>query len=108
MANRITVKDTQFNVGDTVKIHYNLADTNEKTKLQVFEGIVLDVNGKGDNRMFTVRKITKSNIGVERIFPAISPFIEKVDIAKKTTSRKAKVNYVRTRSKREIKDKLYR
>ena len=107
MANTITVKDTVCAVGDTLKIHYSLHDKDKK-KNQVFEGILLDIKGRENNKMFTVRKVTKSNIGVERIFPVISPFIEKVEVSKKGSTKLSNVSYVRTRSRKDIKDKLYK
>lgn len=106
MARSVTIKDTKINVGDTVKIHYAIKDKDKK-KNQIFEGIVLSVRGEGNNKMFTVRKVTRSNIGVERIFPVISPFIEKIEVAKASTNTRANVKYIRERSKREIKEKLY-
>ncbi len=106
MARSITIKDTQVNVGDTIKLHYAIKDKDKK-KNQIFEVIVLDIRGTGNNTMFTVRKITRSNIGVERIFPVISPFIEKIEISKQTSNKKSNVKYIRSRSKREIKEKLY-
>lgn len=106
MARSAIVKDTHVSVGDQIKLHYTFKD-NDKRKSQVFEGIVLAIRGRGDNKMMTVRKLTRSNIGVERIFPLISPFIENVDVAKKSTSTRANISYIRSRSKRDIKEKLY-
>ncbi len=107
MANAISIKETIFKVGDTIQIHYAFNDKDKK-KSQIFEGIVLGIRGRETNKMFTVRKMTRSGIGVERIFPAISPFIEKIEVARESKTKRAKINYIRTRSKREIKDKLYR
>lgn len=107
MARSITIKDTECSVGDQVKIHYAIQDKDKK-KNQIFEGIILDIRGRETNKMFTVRKMTKSNIGVERIFPVISPFIEKIEVAKKGSTRRSNVKYIRTRSRKDIKEKLYR
>jgi len=106
MARYVTIKDTEVTAGDTIKIHYAIQDKDKK-KNQIFEGIVLAIKGRGNNKMFTVRKVTRSNIGVERIFPVISPFIEKVEIVKKATSTRANIQYIRDRSRKEIKEKLY-
>lgn len=106
MAQTTTVQDTKITTGDTVKIHYAIKDKDKK-KNQIFEGIVLSIKGRGSNKMFTVRKMTRSNIGVERIFPVISPFIEKIEVTKNTSNSRANVKFIRTRSKREIKEKLY-
>jgi len=106
MSFKRTVKETEVSVGDKVKIHYSFTEKDKK-KSQIFEGIVLGFRGHGDNASFMVRKIPKSNIGVERIFPVKSPFIEKVEISKKGNSPKAKIYYIRDRSHKEIKDKLF-
>lgn len=107
MARSVTINETLVTVGDTIKIHYAIKDKDKK-KNQIFEGIVLSVRGRGNNKMFTVRKVTRSNIGVERIFPVISPFIEKVEIASKTSNTRANIEYIRERSRRDIKEKLYK
>lgn len=107
MARSIVLKDTPINVGDSIKIHYAVKDKDKK-KSQLFEGIVLAIKGRESNKMVTVRKLTRSNIGVERIFPAISPFIEQVEVVKISSTTRANVSYIRDKSKKEIKDKLYR
>ena len=107
MARSLVLQDLSVTVGDTIKVHYSFSEKDKK-KSQIFEGIVLAVRGRGDNQMVTIRKMTRSNIGVERIFPVISPFIEKVEIVKKTSSTRANIQYIRTRSKKDIKENLYR
>lgn len=107
MANSITFKDTVVRVGDTIKVHYAFSDKDKK-KSQIFEGIVLALRGRGTNKMITVRKMTKSGIGVERIFPIISPFVEKVEVTRQTSHTKSNIGFIRDRSKREIQEKLYR
>lgn len=106
MARSVTIQDTLVNVGDSVKIHYAVQDKDKK-KNQIFEGIVLSVRGRDTNKMFTVRKLTRSNIAVERIFPVISPFIEKIEVTKTSRNTKANIEYIRSRSRREIKEKIY-
>jgi len=106
MANTVKIKDIEAHIGDQLKIHYSFVEK-EKKKIQIFEGILLAVKGRESNKMFMLRKVPKSNIGVERIFPVESPFIEKVEISKKGTTRRAKIYYIRDRSHREIKDKLF-
>ena len=66
-----------FKAGDTVTVHYKIKEGN-KERIQTYQGVVLQRSGKGVNETFTVRKIS-GNIGVERIFPCTSPFIDKVD-----------------------------
>lgn len=105
MANAITVKDTTLGIGDTVKVHYSFNEAGKK-KLQIFEGILMAIKGMNENKMFTVRKMTKSKVGVERIFPVNSPFIDKVDVAKKGIVRRAKIYFIRGMSDRLIRERL--
>lgn len=82
-----------FKAGDTITVHYKIKEGN-KERIQNFQGVVLQRSGKGLNETFTVRKIS-GNIGVERIFPLSSPFIEKIDINKRGVVRKARIFYLR-------------
>lgn len=107
MANVVTILETAARVGDMIKITYAFKDADGKEKSQIFEGIVLGVRGIGINQMVTVRKMTRSKIGVERIFPVQSPYIKKCEVVRKTTNTKAKVYYIRDRSQREIRERLY-
>ena len=106
MANSITIKDTKVKIGDTIAITYKFKDK-DKEKSQIFKGIVISIKGSSVNKMFTVRKMTRSKIGVERIFPIISPFIDKVDVLKSGTVKKAKAYFIRDKSEREIAERLY-
>src|SRR3989338_11279435 len=106
MANSITIQEMPIKVGDTVSITYGFVDK-DKEKTQVYAGIVLQIRGEGMSKTFTVRKMTKSKIGVERIFPVASPFIKKISVVKKTKNSKAKIGFIRTRSEREIRERLY-
>ena len=67
-----------FNSGDTITVHYKIKEGN-KERIQQFRGVVIQRRGSGLSETFTVRKIS-GNIGVERIFPLASPFIDKIDI----------------------------
>ena len=69
-----------FKAGDTITVHYKIKEGN-KERIQNFQGVVLQRSGKGINATFTVRKIS-GNIGVERIFPLSSPFIDKIEVNK--------------------------
>ena len=82
-----------FKAGDTVTVHYKIREGN-KERTQNFQGVVLQRSGKGVNETFTVRKIS-GNIGVERIFPISSPFIEKIEVNKKGVVRRARIFYLR-------------
>lgn len=95
-------------VGDTVRVHYKLIEKEKvsgKTKrevkeetrerIQIFEGIVIAIKGTGANAMMMVRKIGAGAIGIERIFPVISPWIKKIEIKKHGAVRRAKLYYLR-------------
>ena len=82
-----------FKAGDTITVQYKIKEGN-KERIQNFQGVVLQRSGKGPNETFTVRKIS-GNIGVERIFPMSSPFIEKIDVNKKGVVRRARIFYLR-------------
>jgi large subunit ribosomal protein L19 len=82
-----------FKAGDTVTVHYKIKEGN-KERIQTFQGVVLQRAGKGVNETFTVRKIS-GNIGVERIFPSTSPFIDKIDVNKRGVVRRARIFYLR-------------
>jgi len=101
MAISATIKDTPVHVGDLVRVHTRVVE-GEKDRVQIFEGLVLGIHGRGDDRMFTVRKIATGNIGVERIFPLASPWIVKIDVKKTGRVRRAKLNYVRAKSNRQV------
>ena len=83
----------EFGSGDTITVHYKIREGN-KQRIQMFRGTVIQRKGSGTNETFTVRKMS-GNVGVERIFPAASPFIEKIDINKKGRVRRAKIYYLR-------------
>lgn len=84
-----------FAPGDTIKVHQRITE-GEKTRTQVFKGIVLQLRGRGENKMFTVMKMV-GQISVERIWPVNSPLIEKIEIAEKSRKRirRAKLNYLK-------------
>jgi large subunit ribosomal protein L19 len=83
----------EFNPGDTVNIHYRVRE-GDKERIQQYEGVVISIRGAGASRTFTVRKIS-NNVGVERIFPVVSPYIAQVDIKKRGKVRRAKLYYLR-------------
>lgn len=105
MANAMIIKDITMGIGDTIKVHYLFKD-GDKEKRQIFEGILMAIKGMGENKMFAVRKMTKSKVGVERIFPVNSPFIEKIEVSKKGSTRRAKIYFIRDMSDREIRERL--
>ena len=85
-----------FNSGDTITVHYKIREGN-KERIQQFRGVVIQRRGSGLTETFTVRKLS-GNIGVERIFPTSSPFIEKIDINKRGQVRRARIFYLRGRT----------
>ncbi|MDX2225995.1 MAG: 50S ribosomal protein L19 [Verrucomicrobiae bacterium] len=84
-----------FSVGDTVKVH-TIVKEGEKSRVQIFTGIVISRKGSGLNANFTVRRISYGE-GVERIFPLHSPNIEKIEVEKQGDVRRAKLYYLRDR-----------
>ncbi len=83
------------NVGDTVRVHVRIKE-GEKERIQVFEGIVIGKKHGGVSETITVRK-TSYGVGVERVFPVNSPFVEKVETVRKGRVRRAKLFYLRDR-----------
>lgn len=83
----------RFKAGDTITVQYKIKEGN-KERIQNFTGVVLQRAGKGINATFTVRKIS-GNVGVERIFPLSSPFIEKIEVNKRGVVRRARIFYMR-------------
>ncbi len=84
-----------FAVGDTVKVHTRVIE-GDKERIQIFTGIVIGRKGAGINANFTVRRIS-SGVGVERVFPLHSPRIAKIEVERKGSIRRAKLNYLRDR-----------
>lgn len=84
---------TTFNIGDTVRIFVKVVE-GDKERIQPFEGVVIARRGSGTREMFTLRKIS-FGVGVERIFPLLSPSIDKIDVLKKGSVRRAKLYYLR-------------
>lgn len=94
MALQAEIKETIFKVGDWVNVTQTSFE-GEKEKSVSFEGRVISIKGRGENKMFTVRKIARDGIGVEKIFPIFSPTISKMTIKKKGNVRRAKLYYLR-------------
>ena len=86
---------TDFGVGDSVRVHTKVIE-GDKERIQIFSGIVIGCRGHGLNSTFTVRRISYGE-GVERIFPLHSPRIDKVEVERKGSVRRAKLTYLRQR-----------
>ena len=87
-----------FRSGDTVAVHYKIKE-GDRERIQVFEGVVIAKKRGGVRETFIVRKVSYG-VGVERIFPLHSPLIDKIEVKKKGKVRKAKLYYLRGRSKK--------
>ena len=98
----------EFNVGDTVKVHYRITEGNRE-RIQVFQGDVIRRHGHTSRETFTVRKISFS-VGVERTFPVHSPKIDKIEVTRRGDVRRAKLYYLRNKVGKaaKIKEKAYR
>ena len=94
-----------FKAGDSITVTYKIKE-GEKERLQNFAGVVLQRRGAGATEIFTVRKIS-GGVGVERIFPVFSPFIDKIEVNKRGVVRRARIFYLRelTGKKARIKEK---
>ena len=99
MKNKIPV----LNVGDTVKVHVRVKEGNRE-RIQVFEGIIIKVQGGGANQTFTVRRISYG-VGVEKTFLIHSPAVEKVEVVRVGKARRAKLFYLRDRVGKSAKTK---
>ncbi|GET21875.1 50S ribosomal protein L19 [Prolixibacter denitrificans] len=97
----------QFGPGDTITVHYKIREGN-KERIQNYRGTVIQIKGSGLTKTFTVRKMS-GNVGVERIFPSNSPFIDQIDVNRRGSVRRARLFYLRGRTgkKARIKEKRF-
>ncbi len=86
---------TDFQVGDTVKVHTRVIE-GDKERIQIYSGIVIGRKGAGINENFTVRRVSYGE-GVERVFPLHSPRVAKVEVERRGSVRRARLNYLRNR-----------
>ena len=101
-------KELGIRAGDTVRVHQKIVDDKGKSRIQVFEGLVLArKHGYEPGATFTVRKVA-SGVGVEKIFPLYSPMIDKLEIVKRAKVRRAKLYHIREKVNREIKRQMRR
>ena len=96
-----------FSAGDTITVQYKIIEGN-KERTQNYRGVVLQRKGSGSKETFTVRKMS-GNIGVERIFPIASPFIQNIEVNKKGRVRRSRIYYLRrlTGKKARIQEKRF-
>src|SRR5436309_6388697 len=86
----------EFSVGDSVRVHTKVVE-GDKERIQIFSGVVIGKRGRGLNETFTVRRISYGE-GVERVFPLHSPRVEKIEVERKGSVRRAKLTYLRKRT----------
>lgn len=84
-----------FGPGDTLKVHVRVVEGGRE-RVQIFEGVVIAINGGGLNKTVIVRKVS-FGVGVERIFPVHAPIIQKIEVVRKGDVRRAKLYYLRDR-----------
>src|SRR5882672_6825715 len=87
--------NTPFNVGDSVRVHTKVVE-GDKERIQIFSGVVIGKRGRGLNETFTVRRISYGE-GVERVFPLHSPRVDKIEVERHGSVRRAKLTYLRKR-----------
>ena len=100
---QLKAKIPDLKVGNTVKVHVRIKEGN-KERIQVFEGIIIKVQGSGVNKTFTVRKLSYG-LGVEKTFLIHSPLVEKVEVVRVGKARRAKLFYLRDRVGKAAKTK---
>lgn len=90
-------KLADFRTGDTVRVHYKIQEGADKSKfrIQLFEGVVIRRRKGTADGSFTVRKISAGGVGVERVFPIYSPYVDKVDVIASGIVRRARLYYLR-------------
>ncbi len=83
----------EFRAGDTLKVHVKVVEGN-RSRVQVFQGVCIRIQGSGVGRTFTVRKVS-FGVGVERTFPLHTPIIDKIEVVTRGDVRRAKLYYLR-------------
>ena len=101
-----TRKALYFAAGDTVRVWNKIKESDGKTRLQAFEGMILArKHGTETGATFTMRKVT-SGVGVERVYPLFSLSLDKIEIVRKNMTRRSKLYYVRDKALRDVRRKL--
>ena len=95
MANQLNFKETKAKVGDLIRVYFGEGN--------YFEGMLMAIRGSLENQSFTVRRIGAAGVGIERVFPVASPLLQKVEVKKTSKVKRAKLYYLRTLTKKEIK-----
>lgn len=92
----VKAETPSFSAGDTVKVHVKIKE-GDKERIQIYEGVVIGLQGTGSRKSFVVRKISHG-VGVERVFPLFSPAVTKVEVVDSGRVRRSKIYYVRNLS----------
>lgn len=91
------INGTDIHIGDTLRVFSQVVE-GAKARIQIFEGILISLRGRGENATFTVRRISAGGVGVERIWPVTAKSLVKVEVKKKNSGvRRAKLYYLRGR-----------
>lgn len=90
-------REESFNSGDTIAVSFKIRE-GDKTRIQNFQGVVIQKKGSGLGRTFTLRKSSGNNVYVERVFPFHSPLIDKIKLIRRGRVRRAKLYYLRGRT----------
>lgn len=96
MANSFTYQDQTFHTGDSVKLYLNVTE-GDKSRTQLFEGLIISIKGEQSGKSITVRKIATGAIGVERIIHLGNPNLKKIELKSQGNVRRAKLYYLRSR-----------
>ncbi len=104
MSIKFTLGDTEFYVGDSVRVNYKIKEKGDKERLQAFDGIILSIKGRGDNKNFVVSKNASDAVRVERIFPVNSPWVGSVVKLRnpKRKVRRSKLYFLRKENSRTL------
>jgi large subunit ribosomal protein L19 len=95
-AENVKADAPKFGIGDNVRVHVKIKE-GDKERVQVFAGAVIARDGRGSTETFTVRRMSYG-VGVEKVFPVHSPYLEKVEVERVARVRRAKLYYLRSRS----------
>jgi len=108
MSQYLQFSDQEYSVGDTIAVHQEITEGSKK-RVQVFEGTLIAVSGRGAGKSFTVRKVSAGNVAVEKIFPVQLPAIVKIVSKRRGQVRRSKLYFLRQkigRRQTRIKEKL--
>ena len=104
--NTASRRKDDFDAGDTIRVYQKIAEK-DKSRIQIFEGTVIArKHGTEPGATFTVRRVGADGIAVEKIFPLYTPMIDRIEVVRKTRTRRAKLYFLRERTPKQIREKL--